>query len=73
MIAARAGYEHQLTHDALHDPLTGLPNRALCLDRSARRCTPRTSRRPAVAVLSMDLDRFKLVNASLGYRTATTS
>ncbi len=69
MTAARAGYEHQLTHHALHDPLTGLPNRALCLDRIGQALHAGDHAPGRVAVLSVDLDRFKLVNASLGYRT----
>jgi diguanylate cyclase (GGDEF)-like protein len=69
MIAAHAAYESQLTHHALHDPLTGLPNRALFLDRIAQSLHASDDAPPCVAVLSVDLDRFKLVNASLGYRT----
>jgi diguanylate cyclase (GGDEF)-like protein/PAS domain S-box-containing protein len=66
--------ERQLTdddirHRALHDPLTGLPNRLLFLDRLGQ-ATERQRRRPETltAVLALDLDRFKLVNESLGHR-----
>ena len=66
--------ERQLTdddirHRALHDPLTGLPNRLLFLDRLGQ-ATERQRRRPdtLTAVLALDLDRFKLVNESLGHR-----
>lgn len=58
-----------LEHDALHDPLTGLPNRALFLDR-LELCLRRGRRRDGealCAVLFLDLDRFKLVNDSLGH------
>ncbi|HZE06289.1 MAG TPA: EAL domain-containing protein, partial [Solirubrobacteraceae bacterium] len=66
--------ERQLTdddirHRALHDPLTGLPNRVLFMDR-LQQSTERLRRRNSslTAVLALDLDRFKLVNDSLGHR-----
>ncbi|HVE67835.1 MAG TPA: EAL domain-containing protein [Solirubrobacteraceae bacterium] len=59
--------EVELAHQALHDPLTGLPNRTLFLDRLAL-ALARVQRRPAaVAVLFLDLDRFKVINDSLGH------
>jgi diguanylate cyclase (GGDEF)-like protein/PAS domain S-box-containing protein len=58
----------RLQHDALHDSLTGLPNRTLFLDR-VHQTLQRVTRDPraACAVLCMDVDRFKLVNESLSH------
>jgi diguanylate cyclase (GGDEF)-like protein/PAS domain S-box-containing protein len=62
-VSDRKAAEEQLVHDALHDGLTGLPNRALFLDRLALSLS-RTRRQPGYgcAVLFLDLDRFKVVN-----------
>jgi len=59
--------EDKLTHDALHDPLTQLPNRAFFLERLAL-CVTWGMQHPdyKFAVLSVDMDRFKIVNDSLG-------
>ncbi len=58
----------ELSHQALHDTLTGLPNRALVLDR-AEQMLARTARQPGMAAsaLFIDIDGFKHVNDSLGH------
>lgn len=60
--------EQSLLHNAFHDPLTGLPNRNLFLERLSHYMS-RPSRNPAngFAVLFLDLDRFKFINDSLGH------
>jgi diguanylate cyclase (GGDEF)-like protein/PAS domain S-box-containing protein len=67
-ITERKQMESQLRYRALHDPLTGLANRTLCLDRIAL-AGERAQRRPGLlyAVVFMDLDRFKVINDSLGH------
>ncbi len=67
-ITSRKIAELRLAHDAVHDPLTGLPNRVLFLDRLQNRLE-RIKRNPSdlFAVMFLDLDRFKVVNDSLGH------
>jgi diguanylate cyclase (GGDEF)-like protein len=60
--------EDRLVHDASHDPLTGLPNRALFLERLNQSIAHARRKADAqFAVLFIDLDRFKIVNDSLGH------
>jgi diguanylate cyclase (GGDEF)-like protein/PAS domain S-box-containing protein len=68
-ITERKRAESQLKHDALHDSLTGLPNRVLFLNRLEHAMLRSARRRheELTAVLFLDLDRFKLVNDSLGH------
>ncbi len=67
-ISRRKSYEAQLSRNAFYDTLTGLPNRALFLDRMER-AIARVHRRPTLlfCVLFVDIDRFKKVNESLGH------
>jgi diguanylate cyclase (GGDEF)-like protein/PAS domain S-box-containing protein len=66
-ITDRKATERELTERALHDPLTGLPNRLLFLDRVAVALTRMERAISPVAVFFLDLDRFKLINDSLGH------
>jgi diguanylate cyclase (GGDEF)-like protein/PAS domain S-box-containing protein len=59
--------EAQLLHDAFHDPLTGLANRALFREHLDRALDRSRRRRAGVAVLFLDVDDFKVVNDSLGH------
>ena len=69
--AAQAEVEAQLRHQAFHDPLTGLPNRALFRDQLARALAraERDGWHSRSAVLLVDLDDFKAVNDTLGHAT----
>ncbi len=60
--------EDRIAHMALHDALTGLPNRALLFDRLAHAVVGANRRDATIAVLFADLDNFRLVNESLGHQ-----
>ena len=66
-VTARKEAERRLSHLALHDPLTGLSNRTLLLDRLQHALQRRSAPEKRVHLLFVDLDGFKTVNDSLGH------
>jgi diguanylate cyclase (GGDEF)-like protein/PAS domain S-box-containing protein len=71
-VSERKAFEEQLAHQAFHDPVTSLANRALFADR-VQHSIKRSSRGgPAIGVMFIDLDDFKTVNDSLGHAAGDT-
>jgi diguanylate cyclase (GGDEF)-like protein len=68
----RKSSELELAHQALHDPLTGLPNRALFLDRLGVALDRSRRTKSPIAVVFLDVDDFKAVNDSLGHAAGDT-
>jgi diguanylate cyclase (GGDEF)-like protein/PAS domain S-box-containing protein len=68
-ITERKNYERQLLHQALHDPLTNLPNRTLFENRFQLVKSRRQEEHSLVAILYIDIDGFKLVNDTYGHTT----
>ncbi|OPX91535.1 MAG: Cyclic di-GMP phosphodiesterase Gmr [Pelotomaculum sp. PtaB.Bin013] len=66
-ITERQRYEETIRHQAFHDALTGLPNRMLFKDRLTLEIAHAKRNKQMLAVLFLDLDRFKLVNDTLGH------
>lgn len=66
-VTERKRFEEQLMYMATHDPLTGLPNRTLVQDRLSHAMGLCRQKGTRLAILFIDLDRFKLINDSLGH------
>ncbi len=66
-VTDRKVFETELRHHAYHDPLTTLPNRTAFVERLERALASGKSEGNSLALLFLDLDRFKLVNDSLGH------
>jgi diguanylate cyclase (GGDEF)-like protein/PAS domain S-box-containing protein len=66
-VSERKRFEAQLAHQAFHDPVTGLPNRALFVDRVRHRIARTRRDEAGLAVIFLDLDDFKTINDSLGH------
>lgn len=67
-VTDRRALEKQLAHEAFHDRLTGLPNRALFFNRLEQARARAERRHTVIGILFADLDRFKNVNDSLGHK-----
>jgi diguanylate cyclase (GGDEF)-like protein/PAS domain S-box-containing protein len=67
-VTERKALVEYLSYQAFHDPLSGLPNRTLFMDRLEHAISRANRRATKVAVLFMDLDNFKVINDSLGHK-----
>lgn len=72
MTEAISNREEQIKYQAYHDHLTDLPNRGFLLNKLSEAITAAQEKKTSLALIIMDLDRFKDVNAVLGHTTADT-
>jgi diguanylate cyclase (GGDEF)-like protein/PAS domain S-box-containing protein len=68
-VSAARAMSHQMTHSAQHDVVTNLPNRLLLNDRITQSVALARRQNRPIAVIFLDLDRFKYINDSLGHAT----
>jgi diguanylate cyclase (GGDEF)-like protein/PAS domain S-box-containing protein len=66
-VSERKAFERQLAHQAFHDPVTGLPNRALFVERVRHAIARGRREQRGLGIVFIDLDDFKIVNDSLGH------
>jgi diguanylate cyclase (GGDEF)-like protein/PAS domain S-box-containing protein len=71
-VSERKAFEEQLAHQAFHDPVTNLANRALFADRVQHSIMRTIRGGPGIGVMFIDLDDFKTVNDSLGHAAGDT-
>jgi diguanylate cyclase (GGDEF)-like protein/PAS domain S-box-containing protein len=71
-VSERKEFEDQLAHQAFHDPVTSLANRALFADRVDHAIKRSSRGGPAIGVMFIDLDDFKTINDSLGHAAGDT-
>ncbi len=71
-VSERKAFEDQLAHQAFHDPVTNLANRALFADRVQHAIMRSIRGGPAIGIMFIDLDDFKTVNDSLGHAAGDT-
>jgi len=68
-VSAARAMSIQMTHSAQHDAVTNLPNRLLLSDRISQSISLARRQKKHVAIIFLDLDRFKYINDSLGHAT----
>jgi diguanylate cyclase (GGDEF)-like protein/PAS domain S-box-containing protein len=66
-VSERKAFERQLAHQAFHDPVTGLPNRALFVERVRHAIARGRREQRGLGIVFIDLDDFKIINDSLGH------